>query len=123
MATANPSQPKKKRTPTATSAFGVSRREGHDASGFYSRFVPPELSTDETVNPTEANVLIEGDARAMDRVADNSVALVVGSPPYYVGKEYEQALGEGEVPGSYLEYLQLLRDVFAEFRPPYSPRR
>ncbi len=115
------SQPKKKRTSTATSAFGVSKREGHDASGFYSRFVPPEISTDETVNPTEANILVEGDARAMDRVADNSVALVVTSPPYYVGKEYEQALGEGEIPGSYLEYLALLRDVFAECRRVLEP--
>ena len=35
---------------TSTSAFGVSRREGHDASEFYSRFSPPVLTSDETVN-------------------------------------------------------------------------
>ena len=66
---------KKKRTPTATSSFGVSRREGHDATDFYSRFTPPELSDDETVNETKADLLIQGDARKMDAVADNSVAL------------------------------------------------
>jgi site-specific DNA-methyltransferase (adenine-specific) len=42
------------------------------------------------------------------------VALVVTSPPYFAGKEYEEALGQGEIPGSYLEYLTLLEDVFAE---------
>ena len=50
----------------------------------------------------------------MDEIDDNSVALVVTSPPYFAGKEYEQALGEGHVPGSYFEYLQMLEDVFAE---------
>src|SRR5262249_43362081 len=33
---------------------------------------------------------------------------------YFAGKEYEQALGEGHVPGTYLDYLQMLTDVFAE---------
>ena len=47
-------------------------------------------------------------------IADNSVALVVTSPPYFVGKEYEEALGEGRVPASYGEYLEMLHDVFAE---------
>src|SRR5689334_22680962 len=32
-----------RRRSTSTSAFGVSRRENHDASGFYGRFVPPIL--------------------------------------------------------------------------------
>jgi site-specific DNA-methyltransferase (adenine-specific) len=50
----------------------------------------------------------------MDKVAPASVALVVTSPPYFAGKEYEQALGEGHVPATYLEYLQMLEDVFAE---------
>jgi site-specific DNA-methyltransferase (adenine-specific) len=38
----------------------------------------------------------------------------VTSPPYFAGKEYEAALGEGEVPATYLEYLTMLREVFAE---------
>jgi DNA modification methylase len=40
--------------------------------------------------------------------------LVVTSPPYFAGKEYEEALGEDGVPATYLEYLQLLRDVLRE---------
>jgi site-specific DNA-methyltransferase (adenine-specific) len=50
----------------------------------------------------------------MRRVRDNSVALVVTSPPYFAGKAYEESLGENGVPGSYFEFLQLLKDVFAE---------
>ena len=34
---------------TSTSSFGVSRRENHDASGFYARFTAPTLSEDDTV--------------------------------------------------------------------------
>src|SRR5262245_63889959 len=50
----------------------------------------------------------------MDTVDDNSVALVVTSPPYFAGKEYELALGEGHVPATYAEYLSMLEAVFAE---------
>ena len=49
----------------------------------------------------------------MTQVATGSVALVVTSPPYFAGKEYE-ALGAGGVPASYLEYLELLEAVFSE---------
>ncbi|MCB9372506.1 MAG: hypothetical protein H6518_06965 [Microthrixaceae bacterium] len=50
------------------------------------------------------------------------VALVVTSPPYFAGKEYELALGEGHVPASYLDYLQMLEDVFAECVRTLQPR-
>jgi site-specific DNA-methyltransferase (adenine-specific) len=104
-----------KRRPTATSAFGVSKREGHDSSAFYARFAPPEVSDDATVNePKLVDEIIVGDSRSMTDVADASVALVVTSPPYFAGKAYEAALGEGHIPGSYIEYLQMLEDVFAE---------
>ena len=93
----------------------MSKREGHDSSAFYARFVPPEISKDATVNePKVLDEIIVGDSRSMTDVADASVALVVTSPPYFAGKQYEAALGEGHIPGSYLEYLQMLEDVFAE---------
>ena len=111
---------------TSTQAFGAGRRESHDASEFYSRFTPPVVSADDTVNPLPdlATVQLDdwcvtGDARDMHMVPDNSVALVVTSPPYFVGKEYEQAVSVdpdrvSSIPTSYLDYLQMLRDVFAE---------
>ena len=74
------------------------------------------MSTDETVLPPEpvAEPLVCGDARSMDTVKDGSVALVVTSPPYFAGKQYEEELQREGVPGSYLEFLELLTDVFAE---------
>ena len=62
-----------------------------------------------------------GDARRMDAVADDSVALVVTSPPYFAGKQYEEELDREGVPGSYIEYLALLRDVFAECKRVLEP--
>jgi site-specific DNA-methyltransferase (adenine-specific) len=73
------------------------------------------LSKDTTVNAcTVADALFVGDSRDMGKVPDNSVALVVTSPPYFAGKAYEEALGTGAIPADYVEYLAMLRDVFAE---------
>jgi modification methylase len=100
---------------TSTSSFGVGKRESHDSSDFYARFAAPEVSDDDTLGERgELDVIHVGDARDMSAVPDASVALVVTSPPYFAGKEYETALGEGHVPGDYLDYLAMLRDVFAE---------
>ena len=107
---------------TATSNFGVGRRESHVADAFYARFEAPELSADEHVTPHEPGVTcLCGDARHMSAVADDSVALVVTSPPYFAGKQYEEELDREGVPGSYIEYLALLRDVFAECKRVLEP--
>jgi site-specific DNA-methyltransferase (adenine-specific) len=107
---------------TRTRTFGAGNRESHDASDFYARFTAPELSDDRTVNAcTVADSIICGDARDMSKVEDNSVALVVTSPPYFAGKAYETDLGAGHVPATYLDYLLMLRDVFAECRRVLEP--
>ncbi|HEX2850588.1 MAG TPA: site-specific DNA-methyltransferase [Acidimicrobiales bacterium] len=104
-----------RRRGTSTSQFGVSRRESHDASAFYERFTAPDLSDDTAVAPRkDLDEIHVGDARQMDKVDDASVALVVTSPPYFAGKEYETALGEGHVPATYAQYLTMLEEVFAE---------
>jgi len=104
------------RRATSTSNFGVSRRENHDSSSFYDRFRPPALSDDDTVLPAEplADPFLPKDATRMDEVADGSVALVVTSPPYFAGKQYEEELEREGVPASYGAYIELLRDVFRE---------
>ena len=101
---------------TSTSNFGVGRRESHDATAFYDRFRAPQLSDDDGVPLPEAinEPFVCGDARHMDAVEDGSVALVVTSPPYFAGKQYEEELQREGVPSSYLEYLELLTDVFRE---------
>jgi DNA modification methylase len=108
---------------TSTSNFGVGRREAHDAGAFYARFEPPEIVLDADV-PQPAVLpapFICGDARNMSEIEDGSVALVVTSPPYFAGKQYEEELDREGVPSSYLEYLGLLRDVFAECKVKLEP--
>lgn len=101
---------------TSTSAFGAGAREGHDASGFYQRFHAPDISDDDHVAaPFElSEPLVHGDARTMTALPDKSVALVMTSPPYFAGKQYELERERDGVPASYLEYLTMLRNVFAE---------
>jgi DNA modification methylase len=110
--------PKKRssRGGTSTSNFGVGKRESHDASAFYERFEAPALSGGDDVPAPYVlgEPFVEGDARHMDSILDNSVALVVTSPPYFAGKQYEEELEREGVPASYLEYLDMLRQVFAE---------
>ena len=101
---------------TSTSNFGSGRREAHDATGFYTRFAAPRLSDDETVPPPFAvtEPFVCGDSRAMTALPDGCVALVVTSPPYFAGKQYEEELTADHVPSSYVEFLAMLRDVFSE---------
>ncbi len=117
---------------TATSSFGSGKRESHDASAFYARFVQPVLSDSNDINPPPSidTPCITGDARSMAELADNSVALVVTSPPYFVGKDYEdeviQAARRADdttttIPSTYADYLTLLNDVFAECRRVLEP--
>jgi len=106
-----------RRRPTSTSSFGVGRREGHDASAFYERFPAPVITNDATVHRQPVVDWIQTlDARQMASgtppLLPNSVALVVTSPPYFAGKAYEQALGEGHIPASYVDYLEMLEEVF-----------
>lgn len=56
----------------------------------------------------ELNKIYCGDSRQMDEIDDNSVHLTITSPPYYVGKDYEEYLDTIGV------YFKMLRDVFQE---------
>ena len=103
------------RKSTATKAFGTGKRESHDATDFYSRFAAPTISDDDTVAaPRCVDEIVVGDARNIlstnDVVADNSVALVVTSPPYYAGKAYELDESSDHVPSTYIDYLANLEN-------------
>jgi modification methylase len=56
---------------------------------------------------TEVDRIHHHSAEAMPELPDNSVALMVTSPPYHVGKDYDSD-------GSFEDYLALLRRVFSE---------
>jgi DNA modification methylase len=113
-----PGSPRRKsRQSTATSQFGVGRRESHDSSEFYGRFAAPTISEEDDGCPPsqwkDVDHIVLGDIRdRLDAVTPRSVALVVTSPPYYSGKEYETSIGEGHVPASYGDYLAMLSGVF-----------
>lgn len=95
---------------TSTSTFGVSRRESHDSSDFYRRFEVPRETDNYTINEVGENVvdkLFMGSATNMHMVADNSVALMVTSPPYHAGKDYD-------TDQTFDEYLDLIHEVLAE---------
>jgi len=102
----------RRRASTSTSSFGVSRREGHDASTYYDSRVNEglvssrEVGDEQALPPTMANTVIAGDSRNLD-LPDNCVHLVVTSPPYNASKEYDENL-------SLAEYLDMLSGVFAE---------
>ena len=55
----------------ATTSFGVGRREGRDASGFYDRFTAPNLSDAAAVGRATAfDTVWVGDARDLDMLHD-----------------------------------------------------
>ncbi|NMB15721.1 MAG: site-specific DNA-methyltransferase [Firmicutes bacterium] len=99
---------------TRTSSFGVGRRENHDSKEFYESRLYEEmkdgmhLSGEEQRVPAEVlDTIICQDSRSMEQLPDNSIHLMVTSPPYNVGKDYDEDL-------SLDEYRELLRAVFAE---------
>ena len=106
-----------KSTRTRTSAFGSPGRLSHDASPFYASRLyaglpqPPGESEPEYLeNPIPAHSLNQVFCASSERMAelpDSSVHLMVTSPPYNVGKEYDQDL-------TLDEYLAFLLRVWRE---------
>ncbi|MDP9222632.1 MAG: site-specific DNA-methyltransferase [Actinomycetota bacterium] len=99
-------QPKKA---SRTRSFGAGNRENHDASGFYGReLVPAEVTAGaELADAPEVDRIWAHSGEAMDELPDNSVALMMTSPPYHVGKDYDTDTSFGD-------YLSLLGRVFTE---------
>jgi site-specific DNA-methyltransferase (adenine-specific) len=99
---------------TRTSSFGTSKRESHDSTPFYSGKLYQNFEIDKKIpeieNPIPSEVLDKilcQDSRKMTNIPDSSIHLMVTSPPYNVGKEYDEDL-------SLDEYLKMLRSVFSE---------
>jgi DNA modification methylase len=94
---------------TKTSAFGAGKREGHDSSGFYARgLMTIEETTDDVVaDAAVSNEIFLHSAEHMRELPDASVALMVTSPPYHVGKDYDSDK-------SFTEYLDMLGSVLTE---------
>ena len=94
--------------PEAVDSFTHRREAHHDAAAFYSRFVPPQETDDRTLNASPVrNQLFVHSSTHMQELPDNCVALMVTSPPYHVGKEYDS-----DAP--FEDYLDTLQAVFRE---------
>ena len=100
---------------TETSSFGVSKRENHDSSRFYNSKLytlqsneVKEIEYRENPIPAEfLNKIFPKSSENMKELPDESVHLMVTSPPYNVGKDYDKDL-------SLEEYLKLLKEVLKE---------
>lgn len=98
-----------------TSSFGTSARISHDASQYYNSRLYAELPGDASLPPAPdhpfpkeyENTILLSSSEHMQEIPDNSLHLMVTSPPYNVSKDYDQDL-------SLEEYLKLLRNVFRE---------
>ncbi len=98
-----------------TSNFGTTTRISHDSSQYYNSRLYSEISQDNGTSfipennfPSEyENSIIMGSSENMKEIPDNSVHLMVTSPPYNVTKEYDANM-------TLKEYLQLLKNVFTE---------
>ncbi len=99
---------------TQTSAFGSAGRINHDSSRFYNSRLYESLPSEQEVKYVEQ--LLDWNLRdrifcksseSMDELPDKSVHLMVTSPPYNVGKQYDENL-------TLDEYRGLLRRVFRE---------
>jgi modification methylase len=103
-----------KRRTTKTSSFGSPGRVGHDSSSFYAgKLYDGQLQGQNSAyieNPIPGESLdciFCHSAEAMTELPDCSVHLMVTSPPYNVGKEYDEDL-------SLEEYLAFLQRVWTE---------
>lgn len=103
----------RKRTGTKTSSFGTSKREGHDSSLFYSRklYAKPMSPKVPYIENKIPKAIIDKihckDSRDMSLLPDSSIHLMITSPPYNVGKDYDEDF-------TLDEYRKLLKAVFLE---------
>ena len=99
---------------TENSSFGSVLREGHSSEKFYNSKLYEDFKILENIEFREnaidekyLNKLYCKSSEVMDEIPDDSIHLMITSPPYNVGKDYDDDL-------SLDEYLTLLTNVFNE---------
>lgn len=104
--------PAKKKT--RTSAFGTPGRISHDSSRFYAgklySQLPPAGPCEYIENPVPPeflNTILPKSSEDMAEIPDSSVHLMVTSPPYNAGKEYDRDI-------TLAQYLDFLCRVWRE---------
>lgn len=104
----------KRKQGTKTSSFGTNGRINHDSSQFYNSRLYEGLAKTKKIEYIEngipqnfINNIFCKSSEKMDELPDNSVHLMITSPPYNVTKEYDDDL-------SLDEYVDLLNKVWKE---------
>jgi len=104
----------RKRSGTKTSSFGTPGRINHDSSKFYKSRLYEGLSNGKSIVYRENEISEEyinkifcKTSEKMEELPDNSIHLMITSPPYNVSKDYDKDL-------SLREYLDLLNTVWQE---------
>jgi site-specific DNA-methyltransferase (adenine-specific) len=99
---------------TQTSSFGAPGRINHDSTSFYMSKLYEGLPKEQKVKYAENSIppqfldkIFCKSSEKMEELPDNSVHLMVTSPPYNVGKEYDEDF-------TLEEYLQFLKRVWQE---------
>jgi len=99
---------------TKTSSFGSPGRINHDSTPFYMsklyEGLPKEQKIRYVENPIPPQFLDKifcKSSEKMEELPDNSVHLMITSPPYNVGKEYDRDF-------TLKEYLEFLKGVWKE---------
>jgi len=99
---------------TKTSSFGSPGRIGHDSTPFYNSRLYAGLPNGKTVPYVENSIsknnldqIFCKSSEKMKELPDNSVHLMVTSPPYNVGKDYDENL-------SLEEYRHFLKNIWKE---------
>lgn len=105
---------KQKKNGTKTSSFGTSGRINHDSSKFYNSRLYEGLIKDEKITLIENKIPQEflnkhfcHSSEQMNELPDNSIHLMITSPPYNATKEYDKNLNLDE-------YLSILKNVWKE---------
>jgi len=105
---------KKRKKGTKTSSFGSPGRINHDSTTFYTsrlyESLPKEQKMKYVENPIPEeflNKIFCKSSEKMEELPDNCVHLIVTSPPYNVGKEYDKDF-------TLEEYLEFLKRVWKE---------
>ncbi|MFH1421449.1 MAG: site-specific DNA-methyltransferase [Planctomycetota bacterium] len=100
--------------PAKMNSFGTTTRIGYDSTTYYNSRLYSELqektekvSKDNLFPCKFENKIILGNSEEMKEIPENSLHLMVTSPPYNVSKEYDKNL-------SLEEYLHLLKNIFSE---------
>lgn len=107
-------KPNGKKNGSQTSSFGVGTRINHDSSKFYNSKIYAGSNNSYFAKEIENSIPQENinkvfckSSEHMTKLPDNSIHLMVTSPPYNVGKDYDKNL-------SMNEYRELLTKVFKE---------